>query len=195
MLGFFDILTDEDSSDDNGTEAELGYVFASIGDLLYMNIPPVTNGMKRARVKADCHVLLTYKNQLGTQGILYNYGQWSPDGDIFELKEAGADCSGSVLTIAIDCRIIGRDFAEKYRSVASLRPQLALVNSPKIGDVAFYGDTHAAIVCYVSNGVPWVMSMSGGGQSTHSDDADARAKLVRADYWSAFTEIRRFPGM
>jgi len=186
----------ESSKNDNGTLEEVFHVIDDITYSFLSIFPPITEWQKQERVKQACLYLLTFQNKLGTTGALYCWAGIESDGDYKDGAENGLDCSGSVVTVAVYSCLESPEWFSDCRMVADMRQKMVVTDSPKVGSCAFYGDTHVAMVCYVDPfGQAYVMSMSGGGKTTKNNDPNARAKLVKAEYWSAFTEFRNFPGM
>ena len=112
-------------------------------------------------------------------------------------KEKGCDCSGLVLSLAVEEGLCTPEWAEAHRTTSAIMTGCTALGKDwagvNPGDVAGYSGHVAMVFALADDGCPLCISASGGGESTHGDDPDAHAKIVRADYRSDFLGFYRFP--
>ena len=201
---FFSTKTDGESKKDNSNREE-DSLSGEWVDAYLKYIPGETGDAFEIRGLAT--KILSYQNKMGTGGALYFWAGPVPlDGDIDTACDYGMDCSGSVHTIALALGFETKDEATAKRSTSSLIPWLVSIVSVDgdtvvsgsyddviVGDVACYDGHVAMVVGFDNNLFPLVLSMSGGGETTKGNNANARAKLMACNYRSDFVGIKRFP--
>lgn len=105
-------------------------------------------------------------------------------GDVEKAASEGCDCSGMVLTVLRNQGIVDKEWC-KHRETSDMAAACEAVEEPRVFDIAYY-QGHVALVVGFLEGVPYVLSMSGGDSNVTSvaiaKQKGAQCKLVPWDY-------------